>query len=231
MPPPLLWSLHDVAPASFDRAERIVDALTAAGVRQIAILIIPSGTWSGDQLDSLRSWERDGHVLGAHGWTHRSLPPRGVYHRLHSALFSRDVAEHLSRPAADVRKIVAQGERWFGEAGLTPPRLYVPPAWAMGAMPLAAFHGTSFRWIETLTGIYDATNGRHRRLPLVGFEADTRFRAASLRVSNAANTALASAVRRPLRVAVHPNDFELLLSGDLRRLLASGRASCGLTNI
>ena len=225
MASPLIWSLHDVSPPSFVRAVRIVDLLASAGVTELAILIIPSGVWSSKQIETLRAWEREGRVLGAHGWTHRSVLPRGVHHRMHSMLFSRDVAEHLGRSVAEVRDIVRRGEQWFGEVGLGAPQLYVPPAWAMGAMPLSAFEGTPFRWVETLTGIYDVRAGRMRRLPLVGFEADTRMRAMSLRAANAANAALAAATRRPLRVAVHPNDLELLLSGDLRRLIGAERAS------
>jgi predicted deacetylase len=228
MAAPIIWSLHDVSPATFDRSEAIVGVMIAAGVRGLAILIVPSGVWSDSQLEALRTWERAGHVLGAHGWTHRASAPRGVYHRLHSMFFSRDVAEHLGRPADDVRDIVRRGEQWFADVGLAPPRLYVPPAWALGAMPLSAFGGTPFRWVETLSGIYDVSAARFRRLPLAGFEADTRLRAASLRASNAANLALAVVSRRPLRAAVHPRDFDLRLAGDLRRLLTSGRASLAL---
>ena len=225
---PIIWSLHDVSPATIDRATAIVDVMVEAGVRDLAILIVPSGVWTDGQLETLRTWERAGHVLGAHGWTHRGIAPSGIYHRLHSALFSRDVAEHLGRTAAEVREIVARGEQWFAEVGLAPPRLYVPPAWALGAMPLSAFGGTSFRCVETLSGIYDVSTTRFRQLPLVGFEADTAFRASALRASNAANHALSRATSRPLRAAVHPHDFDLRLSGDLRRLLGSGRKSCSL---
>jgi predicted deacetylase len=228
---PIIWSLHDVSPATIDRATSIVDVMVEAGVRDLAILIVPSGVWTDGQLETLRTWERAGHVLGAHGWTHRGIAPRGIYHRLHSALFSRDVAEHLGRSADEVREIVARGVQWFADAGLVPPRLYVPPAWALGAMPLPEFAGTSFRWVETLSGIYDVSAAHFRRLPLVGFEADTGFRAASLRVSNASNYALVRATRRSLRAAVHPHDFELRLAGDLRRLLASGRASFALEQL
>ncbi len=222
---PIIWSLHDVSPTTIDRAASIVDVMVEAGVRELAILIVPSGVWTDGQLETLRTWERAGHVLGAHGWTHRGIAPRGIYHRLHSSLFSRDVAEHLGRTASEVGEIVARGEQWFADVELAPPRLYVPPAWAQGAMPLSDFRDTPFRWVETLTGIYDVEAGRFRRLPLIGFEADTGLRAATLRVSNAANRALAAASRRPLRVAVHPHDFDLRLAGDLRRILASGRSS------
>jgi uncharacterized protein len=220
---PIIWSVHDVTPSSLERAAHIVDLVIAAGVTGLSILIVPSGTWAESQLMTLRAWEHDGHLLAAHGWTHRSVAPRGAYHRLHSLLFSRDVAEHLGRPAPELIQIVRKAEHWFSDAGLAPPTLYVPPAWALGEMALGDFRGTSFRWVETLSGIHDTATMRSHRLPIVGFEADTWLRARALRLSNRANVGLAHVLRRPIRVAIHPNDFSLALSSQLLELLNSGR--------
>ena len=214
-----IWSLHDVCPNSFHLAETIVRRLSAAGVHPLCILVIPSGDWAPGQLDTLRQWERDGHTLAGHGWSHRSPPPRTVHHRLHSAFFSRDAAEHLGRTNAEVYEIIELGSQWFRAAGLTAPTLYVPPAWAIGEFPLRAFSETPYRWVETLTGIYSVRANRFTRLPLVGFEADTPFRALALRVLNRLNRLIASATGRPMRVAIHPRDFELLLADDLARIV------------
>ena len=179
----------------------------------------------------LRTWEADGHLLGAHGWTHRAVTPRGVYHRLHSALFSRDVAEHLGRRREVLLELVQRGERWFGEVGLMPPTLYVPPAWALGSLRLSDFHGTSFRRVETLSGIYEVETSRFRRLPLVGFEADTWLRAQALRLSNRVNFLAARIFRTPIRVAIHPDDFNLSLSSELVRLLGVHRVSLSMADL
>jgi predicted deacetylase len=189
--------------------------LERADVLPICILVIPDGAWSSQQIGALRAWERDGHMLGLHGWSHRGLTPHTPYHRIHAALFSRDVAEHLGRSSGEIAALIMRGVEWFTDHGLRPPALYVPPAWALGALPLATFDGTSFRWLETLTGLYDVRARRHRRLPLVGFEADTPARQVVLRASNKANEALAAVSGRPLRVAVHPHDPKLRLSADL----------------
>jgi predicted deacetylase len=231
MPSPIIWSVHDATPDSLDRCANLVDLLVSRGVREVAILVVPDRSWSELETGTLRRWEREGHLLGLHGWAHKAMAPRGVYHRLHSAFFSRDAAEHLGRPRAELLDLVQTGVRWFDDAGLAAPRLYVPPAWAMGAMELADVEGMPFRWIETLTGVYDAAARRFCRLPLVGFEADTPLRAWSLRASNRANELGALAVRRPLRAAVHPNDLGLALSGDLRRLLNSCRPSASFADL
>jgi uncharacterized protein len=214
-----IWSLHDVSPGSIDAAGALLRRLSAAKLHPVCVLIIPSGDWSVSQLEVLREWEARGYTLAAHGWSHRSTAPRTLHHRLHSMFFSRDVAEHLGKTERQVRDIVERGAGWFTEAGLEPPTLYVPPAWAIGALPLRAFAETGYRWVETLTGIYSVRGSRFHRLPLVGFEADSPARATALTGLNRINRLLATATGRPLRVAVHPRDFDLLLARDLERLI------------
>jgi predicted deacetylase len=219
-----IWSVHDVTPASFERVARVVRRLSDAHIHPLTILVIPSGRWTNAQIDTLRAWERDGHLLAAHGWSHRSRTPRTAYHRLHSYLFSRDVAEHLGSTRAECVEIISRGARWFADLGLAPPSMYVPPAWALGPISLDAFDETAYRWVETLTGIYSVRAKRFVRLPVVGFEADTATRAYALRALNLVNTRLAAITRRPLRIAIHPDDFDLRLADDLAaRIVASHR--------
>ncbi|HYM14901.1 MAG TPA: DUF2334 domain-containing protein, partial [Dehalococcoidia bacterium] len=120
-----------------------------------------------------------------------------------------------------------RGVRWFADAGLAAPQLYVPPAWALGALRSESLPAPPFRWIETLTGIHDLRARRFHVLPLAGFEADNGFRGVALRASNGASAAFARISGRPLRVAVHPHDLDLRLAGDLRRLLRTRIRSIG----
>jgi predicted deacetylase len=210
-----IWSIHDVSPDSFVSAQTLVDRLSTAGRRPLCILVVPSGDWEAHQIDTLGQWESERHILAAHGWSHRATPARSFYHRMHARFFSRDVAEHLSKSSAESMSIVRRAERWFRDVGLSAPALYVPPAWALGSVRCSAFGDTGFRWVETLTGIYDVRADRMHRLPLVGFEADTQTRRWFLRASNAVNWRLGAAMNRPVRVAVHPDDPRLLLERDL----------------
>lgn len=212
-----IWSIHDVSPATFAGATAIAARLATAGIGPFCVLVVPTGEWTGAALDTLRAWAAEGHIIAPHGWTHLAPRPRSLSHRIHSLLLSRDAAEHLGRSRDEIREIVENGVAWFEAAGLPAPTFYVPPAWAMGALPLSEMRGFGFGSVETLTGIWDASRGRTRLLPLVGFEADTRFRAISLRLLNAANTGLARLSGRPLRIGIHPHDGELLLRRDLDR--------------
>ncbi len=63
--------------------------------------------------------------------------------------------------------------------------------------------------------MYDARERRFIRLPLVGFEADTAWRAWSLNLFNRANLAMALMAGRSLRVSIHPQDLYYKLGGQV----------------
>lgn len=211
-------------PATLERVGRILERLRQHGLGRASLLVVPGLAWSDDQVATLRSFAADGHDLAGHGWRHSVRRIRGLKHRLHALTISRNVAEHLELDAAGIRRLVTDCGAWFGAHSLPQPSLYVPPAWALGGIPWHELGGLGFRYFETLAGIYDTADGTMRRLPLLGFEADTRFRAASLRLFNAANRGLA---RRAgiARLAIHPRDFELELAGDLERALDASSGS------
>ncbi|MDX1502572.1 MAG: polysaccharide deacetylase family protein [Thermoanaerobaculia bacterium] len=222
----ILVSLHDVMPSTLSRVGEILSLLDRLDVRPVTLLVVPGAGWGDDDLERLRELEDRGHPLAGHGWRHRAARVRGLRHRLHAALLSRTVAEHLALDAAEIARLIERCHGWFGEHGLGPPELYVPPAWAMGTISRKRLARLPFRRYELLGGVLDAATGRILRLPLAGFEADTPARAAFLRLWNRLNRGLSSP-RRPLRVAIHPGDLLLPLEASLRDLLRSSRTCLG----
>lgn len=210
-----LVSIHDVMPETRERVADLLERLAAVPPEHVTLLVVPGKAWRDEDLDWLRDLAARGYPLAGHGWRHRCDPPKSLHHRLHSALISRDVAEHLSLDATGIAALVRDCHRWFVEHGLTPSPLYVPPAWALGAIDRRALAALPFRYFETLGGVYDARERRFHRLPLVGFEADNTWRAASLTVFNQWNLGLARAFGRPLRVSIHPGDLSLKLGGQV----------------
>ena len=200
---------------------RILDDLRAAGFGCATLLVVPGRGWRAPELERLREFCAAGAELAGHGWTHRAAAPRTLAHRLHSLLISRDAAEHLSLAADDIAALIRRCHAWFAEHALPGPVLYVPPAWAMGPLPRPAIDQLPFAHYETLAGVYTPADRRFRPLPVVGYETDTWLRALPVRISNAFNRALAGPAR-PLRLAIHPHDFQLKLAGDLQRLIAAG---------
>lgn len=228
-------------PETLSRVREILALLEESGVHPVTLLVVPGRGWDEAGLGLLRRWAREGHRLAGHGWEHRALPPAGLYHYLHSRLISRDQAEHLSRSREELLERVRRTHGWFGEVGLPAPELYVPPAWAMGALRRDDLRALPFACYEVLPGLIHGGTGRLLPLPLVGFEADTRLRWLSLKLFNGANRAGArllngvtgrpgnrvghrptSRTRRrryPLRIAIHPFDPTYLLAADLRKMI------------
>ena len=104
---------------------------------------------------------------------------------------------------------------------LPEPERYVRPAWTISRIDLRDLDKLPFRQYETLVGIYDSGARSFRRTAMVGFEADTAFRALSCRIWNRLNLWVAG-TSKPVRVAIHPRDLQLLLADDLRAFLGQG---------
>lgn len=218
-----LVSLHDVMPETREAVTGLLARMAGIAPERIVLLVVPGRDWGREDLDWLHDLQARGYRLAGHGWHHRCGPPRTFYHRLHSLLLSRDVAEHLSLDAAGIQQLIRDNRAWFVEQGLEPPALYVPPAWALGAIGREELRALPFRYYETLTGLYDARADRFLRLPLIGFEADTAGRAAVLRLCNRLNLFLARRLGRPVRLGVHPHDRDYRLAGDLDQCLRAVR--------
>ena len=217
----LLLSIHDVMPGTLDDVERISSELASLGYGTVTLLVVPGSGWATDSLLRLRALTDSGAELAGHGWRHVVDDIRGLRHRVHSLLISRDVAEHLALSRTQIRSLVRQCYDWFSSNHLPEPLLYVPPAWAMGQIDKQDLEQLPFRQYETLAGVYDSGTGTFRRTAMVGFEADTAIRALSCRIWNRL-TLRAAGTSKPIRVAIHPSDPGLLLGDDLRDFLGRG---------
>lgn len=211
-----LFSIHDVMPSTLDATEQIAMRLREAGIGKITLLVVPATGWNEATLERLRCLHDQGADLAGHGWRHRTERIRDLRHWLHSVFISRDVAEHLALDRGGVVKLMQDCHDWFLEQQLPPPSLYVPPAWAMGRARRDDLDILPYRRFETLYGIYDSDTGRFQRSPMIGFEADTAFRAVACRLWNHVNL---RSSKKPLRFSIHPGDPGLLLGDDLDGLI------------
>lgn len=214
-----LVSIHDVMPSTLDHVRRILAVFKKYKVDHVALLVVPGLAWETSDLSQLHRWQDEGFQLAGHGWVHQCDSIRGLYHRCHSTVLSRNVAEHLSLTPAGRVDLIRRCHAWFERQNLTPPTLYVPPAWALGRLPRGCQGDLPFRYCETLGGLWDWSNTRYQPMPVVGFEADTWFRKASLRLLNFTNRCSSRLLNRPLRISIHPYDLDLLLSQDIEPLL------------
>lgn len=218
----MLVSIHDVMPVTLDRVEHILARLNDAGLAPVTLLVVPGTGWQREHLDRLRTMVAAGAELAGHGWRHEVRHVRGIKHRLHSALISRRAGEHLALSTREILRLMLINHRWFARHGLPEPGLYVPPAWAMGPVPRRFLDRLPFDQFETLAGVYDRRDQCFHSLPMAGYEADTTFRAVAVRGFNRLNVLWAEASGRPLRLGIHPDDFELKLADDLAAMLRAG---------
>ncbi len=200
---------------------RTLALLEHQGVSPITLLVVPGSGWDAPGIDELRALERAGYRLAGHGWQHRVEHIRGLRHRLHSLFLSRKVAEHLALDRDGILALMRRCRDWFEARGLTPPTLYVPPAWALGAVGTVDLRGTGpFRQVELFSGILDVASGRMLPAPVLGYEADTAVRVSVLRLWNAWGRVRARK-RGWVRIGIHPRDLDLPLrpamEADLRR--------------
>ncbi len=214
-----LVSIHDVMPSTLDQTEAIVDRLLNIRSMPITLLVVPGTGWEQDGIDRLRRLIDRGAVLAGHGWCHKVKAIRGLKHRLHSLFLSRDVAEHLALSADEAVALMQRCYDWFVQHELPAPELYVPPAWAMGAVSRAQLNRLPFKQFETFAGVYDSVHHRFCWLPMMGFEADTKLRKWFVHGWNSVNLFWGSSQRKPIRLGIHPNDFDLRLGGDLEQRL------------
>jgi predicted deacetylase len=193
----------------------MLDVLKTHGIHRVMLLVIPGLPWREEQVEVLRQWVAEGHVLAGHGRIHQVKEIRTVYHKLHSVLISRDVAEHLSLSEDGIADLMLENARWFETQDLPVPTHYVPPAWALGPISRNRLRDLPFQTVEVLRGVIDVRSGRLHRMPLLGYEADTAFRALFLRGSNAWNRLAACWNPRGIRISLHPEDLNLRRSACL----------------
>ncbi|MDJ0752415.1 MAG: polysaccharide deacetylase family protein [Ardenticatenaceae bacterium] len=203
-------TVHDVMPHTMPEVADIIKRLWPFPRPQICLLVVPGRPWTVDQRDQLRRWQESGFELAAHGWLHETERISTLYHQLHSKLISRNVAEHLSLTDQEVCALIRRNHAWWVQNGFEPPQLYVPPAWAMGRVSREQLAALPYRYYETTNGILDARMNVFKWLPLAGFESDNRWRKIALRIFNGLNLQISSP-NRPLRLSIHPYDFEYLL--------------------
>lgn len=209
-----LVSIHDVMPSTLDRVERILSRIAETNRGPVTLLVVPGSGWDEAGIEQLAAWQRHGHSLAAHGWHHFSSGWGGPMHWLHGLLISRKVAEHLALDAAGIAELLARSHAWFAENGLEAPTLYVPPAWALGAISPQALASLPFRYYELLQTVYDAKTGRRRAVPMLGYQADAPLRAPAIRLWNHLQRHRAKKASIA-RIAIHPDDLDLPMVIDL----------------
>lgn len=203
-------SLHDVAPATAEKSRRWLELLEARSLR-VSLLVVP-GPWQGTELASsasflswLRRAEENGHEVVLHGWAHqREVEPRGVRGHV-GALLGRGCEEFWDLPYTTAAERIARGIAALGNEGFFPAG-FVAPGWLMSRGTLHALRATNLRYTLTHTRLVDLASNESRRVLTTSQRPNDRL-GSLFALGTAGLAAFVTTRRRPLRIAVHPDDL------------------------
>jgi hypothetical protein len=211
MPPEhvLAVAIHDIEPATFERAALIRDWLSDLGVDRATLLVIPARDMHplSDRRPELGPWVIEqvwrGDAVAQHGFCHfQSHPGRFPRHPL--AAFGGESPEFIGLDSRATVRALDAGRRVLKLAGVEP-RGFVAPAYAYTPQLRESLR-TRFAWWAGTWALHPTCSGGHRCLsgPPVGLAAAGPLR----RLLSPPMLRLASRLAGPvLRLDVHPRDL------------------------
>lgn len=212
--PPVVVSVHDVAPPTRTASERIISELSHRGIRNCSLLVVPDYHHSGASMADksfvqwLRDLEADGHELVIHGYFHQRprRPSETLRERLITRVYTNDEGEFYDLGYEEAFSRIRHARDEFTSAGLTP-RGFIAPAWLLGWEAERAAADAGMEYTTRLTGVRDLRSGRETRARSLVYSVRTAWRRGA---SLAWNGSLARVMARaPLvRLAIHPPDVE-----------------------
>ena len=205
----LAVAIHDIEPATFERAALIRDWLDDLGVDRVTMLVIPAADLHplSDRRPEVAGWllERSerGDAIAQHGFRHlQSRHPRWPPRAL--AAVARESPEFVGLDARATDRALDAGRRILKLAGLEP-RGFVAPAYAY-TRSLRESLSSRFAWWAGARALHSTQGGarEQRCSPPIALAAAGPLR----RRASPAMLRLAGRMAGPtLRVDVHPLDL------------------------
>jgi predicted deacetylase len=207
----LTVALHDVAPATWERCQRVLAAVREVADLPITLLVVPAyhGGCSAQPAFEAALSQRlaAGDELALHGYFHCDpQTPSGVLDWLRRRVYTVE-GEFATLCEREARERVLLGQRWFAANGW-PLAGFVAPAWLMSDGAWAAVRGNrDLLYTSTLTHLHLLPVVASLRAPCLAYSTRSAWRRLG---SRAWNTALLRPARTlPLvRVGLHPGDAD-----------------------
>ena len=209
----LVVSIHDVAPITQARVERMLMQLAEFGVPQCSLLVVPDyhhlGRSLGDRAFAqwLHARQSEGHEIAIHGFYHERGRRTGetVREKLVTRIYTAEEGEFYDLDYEEALGLMRAAQVEFGAHGFHPVG-FIAPAWLLGPEAQRAAIDAGFRYITTLRTVRDFVSGEE--FPSQSLVYSTRSgwrRTASL----AWNRLLFSRLRTNplLRLGIHPPDI------------------------
>jgi predicted deacetylase len=210
-------SLHDVAPATWDRCQRVLAAIREVADIPLTLLVVPAyhGACSAQPWFEQRLGERlaGGDELALHGYFHCDpQAPTGVVDWLRRRVYTVE-GEFATLCEREAAERIHLGQRWFAANGW-PLAGFVAPAWLLGAGAWSALRANrDLLYTTTLTQLHLLPAVATVPAPCLAYSARTAWRRTGSRLWNPV-LARAAASMPLVRLGLHPGDAD---DADLRR--------------
>lgn len=203
-------SIHDVAPLTWPRCERLLAALSRVARVPVTLLVVPDYHHHGPGLppqyrDALAGRLAAGDELALHGFFHidEGPPPVSLGEWARRRLLTAAEGEFSSLTAAAARRRLDAGRAWFA-AQAWPVHGFIAPAWLLGPGAWQAVAASPFAYTTTHRHLHLLHPWRPVAAPVFTWSTRSRTRRALSRACNGFGPVPRDA---PLvRLALHPDD-------------------------
>jgi len=209
----LVVSIHDVAPATRARVERIVTQLVQSGVVRCSLLVVPDYHHLGHSLgDDFATWlrelEQEGHEIVIHGFYHQRVRRVGqsARQKLLTSVYTADEGEFFDLDYDQALRLLRKAQREFAARDFHPVG-FIAPAWLLGADARRAVIDAGFRYTTTLRAVSDLGAGSEFISQSLVYSTRSKWRRV---LSLGWNRTLFSCLTSNplLRLGIHPPDIE-----------------------
>ncbi len=210
----LVVSIHDIAPATRETAEKIVSELSRRGVTSFSLLVIPNyhraGSFSADR--ELGIWLREiegrGNEIVIHGYFHER--PRRAEENLREKFIARvytnGEGEFYDLDYDEAFRRISRAREEFASLGLSP-RGFIAPAWLLSSEGERAARDAGMEYTTRIGSVHDLRSGKNFAARTLVYSGRNHWRRTTSLAWNAA-LFLAAKQQPLLRLSIHPIDYD-----------------------
>ena len=209
----LVVSLHDVAPATHEAAEKILCELAHRGVSVCSILVVPNYHRLGSSVENrafslwLQELEGRGHEIVIHGYFHERprRPNEDLGTKIVTRVYTNDEGEFYDLGYDEALLRITRARDEFQKIGLRP-RGFIAPAWLLSEEGECAAIDAGMEYTTRLRTVNDFRSSKEYHSRALVYSVRNRWRRT---VSLAWNGALLPYANQKalVRLSIHPPDI------------------------
>ena len=209
----LVVSLHDVAPATHQTAEKILTELTHRGVSACSILVVPNYHHLGSSIENrefclwLQELETRGHEIVIHGYFHeRPRQPNEKFRaKVITRIYTSDEGEFYDLDYEEALLRITRARDELQQIGLQP-RGFIAPAWLLSNEGECAAMDAGLEYTTRLRTVRDFRSGKDFHSRTLVYSVRNGWRRTASLAWNSALLRYANQ-RALVRLSIHPADF------------------------